>query len=479
MTKTSPAVFLLFLFLGLLGCNNKPQPVTPKPTIAPAKEKDDDRYEPKPYVELRHPEWSKNATIYEVNIRQYTPEGTFKAFEAHLPRLRDMGVDILWLMPIHPIGEQNRKGTLGSYYSVKDYYGVNPEFGTKEDFKALVDKIHSMGMRVILDWVANHSSWDNPLTQQHPEWYTKTAEGNFQPTPWYDWEDIIDFDYNQPGLRQYMTEALTYWVREMDVDGYRCDVAGFIPIEFWENARAELDAIKPVFMLAEWESRDLHRRAFDMTYSWSLWNRLHEVTTGKASLAGLVEYMAHDVSAFPRNGYRMTFTENHDKNSWEGTQYTNFGPGLEAAMVMASTVNGMPLVYSGQEAGLNRSLRFFDKDTITWKPHRHAEIYKKLFDLKHQNQALWNGAWGGEMVRITNDKPQQVISFYREKNGDKVIPILNFSNQTVKVKLNTISQAGRYKELFTNDSYQLKGDDVVTLGPWKYLVLFSGQTAPL
>ncbi|GGK60763.1 alpha-amlyase [Rufibacter glacialis] len=446
----------------------------------PQKEKKaDDRYAPKPYVELTHPAWSKNATIYEVNIRQYTPEGTFKAFEAHLPRLKKMGVDILWLMPIHPIGEKNRKGTLGSYYSVKDYYGVNPEFGTKEDFKALVQKIHTLGMFVILDWVANHSAWDNPLTQQHPEWYTKTAEGDFQPTPWYDWEDIIDFDYTQPGLRKYMTEALTYWVRELDVDGYRCDVAGFMPVDFWENARAELDAIKPVFMLAEWESRDLHKKAFDMTYSWSLWDRLHEVTTGQKPIHGLVEYMAHDVSSFPRGGYRMTFTDNHDKNSWAGNQYANFGPGLEAAMVMTSVVNGMPLVYSGQEAGLNRSLRFFEKDTITWKPHRNAEIYTKLFALKHKNQALWNGEWGGEMVRIYNDKPDQVISFYREKNGNKVIPIINFSNQRVKVKLNSKSQAGRYKELFTNDSYQLKGDDEITLGPWKYLVLHSDQTAPI
>ena len=430
-----------------------------------------DCYTPKPYVELTHPEWSKNATIYEANIRQFSTEGTFKAFEKHLPRLREMGIDIIWLMPVNPIGEKNRKGKLGSYYSVKDYMAVNPEFGTMDDLKSLVQKIHSMGMYVIVDWVANHSAWDNALTTEHPEWYSKSKEGNFQPTPWYDWDDIIDFDYDQPGLRKYMTEALKFWVKEVDIDGYRCDVAGFIPVDFWDNARRELDAIKPVFMLAEWESRDLHKNAFDMTYAWSLWDKMHAAATGQKGIGGLVEYMAHDVSTFPKGAYRMTFTDNHDKNSWEGNQYSNFGAGLHAAMVMSSMVNGMPLVYSGQEAGLDRSLAFFDKDTIVWKQHPNADIYKKLFELKHKNQALWNGGWGGEMVRIYNDKMNQVISFAREKNGDRVLPIINFSDKEVSVILHSKYYTGTYTELFTNKAYTLKGEDSFTLKPWDYLVL--------
>ena len=247
---------------------------------------DDSRYQPKEYVELKHPDWSKNATIYEVNVRQFTPEGTFKAFESHLPRIKKMGIDIIWLMPINPIGVEKRKGTLGSEYSVKDYYGINPEFGTKEDFKHLVDKIHDMGMHVIVDWVANHSAWDNQLAKDHPDWYTKTEEGNFQPTPWYDWDDVIDFDYDQPGLRKYMTGALVYWVKNFDIDGYRCDTPGFIPTDFWDNARAEMDEVKPVFMLAEWESRDLHKKAFDMTYSWTLFDKMTAVTRDKKSIAG-------------------------------------------------------------------------------------------------------------------------------------------------------------------------------------------------
>jgi glycosidase len=432
----------------------------------------DSAYQPKPYVQLQHPDWSKNSTIYEVNIRQYTPEGTFKAFESHLPRLKAMGVDIIWLMPIHPIGVKNRKGTLGSYYSVKDYLAVNPEFGTMDDFKSLVKKIHASGMHVIIDWVANHSAWDNKLVTEHPEWYSKNNEGNFQPTPWYDWDDIIDFDYEQPELRKYMTEALKFWVSETDIDGYRCDVAGFIPVDFWDNVRVELEAIKPVFMLAEWEDRDMLKNAFDMTYAWTLWNKLREIAKEGKPVGGLIEYMAHDVSTFPRDGYKMTFTDNHDKNSWEGNQYSNFGPALETCIVFAATVNGMPLVYSGQEAGLDRSLRFFDKDTIIWKKHRNEQLYAQLFDLKHKNQALWNGKHGGQMVRVYNDSQDKIISFYREMNENKVLPIFNFSNETVNVTLNTKFAADTYTELFSKKTYKLQGNDPIELPAWGYIVLY-------
>ncbi len=428
-------------------------------------------YKPQPYVEIKHPEWSKNATIYQVNIRHFTKEGNFKAFEAHLPRIKKMGIDIIWLMPIHPIGNKNRKGSLGSGYSVKDYYGVNTEFGNVEDLKALVKKIHEMGMYVILDWVANHSAWDNELVTKHPNWYTKSKDGDFQPTPWYDWDDIIDFDYQNEDLRKYMTEALKYWVKETNIDGYRCDVAGFIPVDFWDNVRVELDAIKPVFMLAEWESRDLHKKAFDMTYSWTLWDKMRAVTLDKKSIGGITEYMAHDVSTFPKGGYRMTFTENHDKNAWEGNQYSNFGEGLEACMVLTGVVNGMPLVYGGQEAGLNRSLAFFDKDLIEWKKHKNEEIYTKLFNLKHKNQALWNGENGGEMVRIYSNQMDKIISFVREKNGDKVFPIINFSDKSVKVILKTKHEKGKYQELFSEKEYTINGDDTLDFKPWEYLVL--------
>ena len=394
----------------------------------------DDNYQPTPYVQLKHPEWSKNATIYEVNIRQYTKEGTFEAFSHHLPRLKALGVDILWLMPIHPIGEKNRKGNKGSYYSVKDYRAVNPEFGTLDDLKSLVDEAHKLGMYVILDWVANHSSWDNELTKTHPHWYTKDHNGNFQPTPWWDWSDIIDFDYNQPAMRKYMTESLKYWVVEANIDGYRADVAGFIPTDFWDQARQELDQIKPVFMLAEWDARDLHKHAFDMSYAWALHDTLVEVASGNKNASSVYSHFAHALSAWPEDAIKMNFVDNHDKNSWEKTMFDRFGEYLEVSIVLTATAEGMPLIYSGQEAGLDQVLSFFDKDEIQWKEHEIGELYKTLFALKHENKALWNGKWGGKMIPVPNTNPDNIFSFARQKEGDKIFVVLNFSNRPQTVE---------------------------------------------
>ncbi|HEY5774448.1 MAG TPA: alpha-amylase family glycosyl hydrolase, partial [Xanthomonadales bacterium] len=266
--------------------------------VAPLEASDDsverhsavDPYMPQPYVKITHPEWSRNASIYQLNTRQFSTEGTFSAAQKQLPRLKALGIDIVWLMPINPIGEQNRKGRLGSPYSVKDYFGVNPEFGTFDDLKNFVDAAHALGMYVILDWVANHTAWDNPMRSEHPDWYERDYKGDFRPTPWWDWSDIIDLDYSQRGVREYMTSALKYWVREAGIDGYRCDVAGFVPVDFWNNVRKELDAIKPVFMLAEWDSRDLHAEAFDMTYAWSWREAVKAIVHGDAGIDKLRIY---------------------------------------------------------------------------------------------------------------------------------------------------------------------------------------------
>ncbi len=427
-------------------------------------------YQPTQYVQVNHVDWSKNATIYEVNIRQYTKEGTFKAFEKHLPRLKELGVDILWLMPIHPIGEKHRKGGMGSYYSVKDYYGVNPEFGTLEDFKQLVNTIHAMGMYVILDWVANHSAWDNPLTTKHPQWYTRNHVGEFQPTPWYDWSDIIDFDYRHPGVRKYMTEAMTYWIKETDIDGFRCDVAGFIPTDFWDNVRKQLDAIKPVFMLAEWNSRDLHRHAFDMSYAWELYDAMQELAMGEESFPRLYEYFAHHANTFPKNAFRMNFVDNHDKNSWVGTQFSQFGEALDACIVLTVTAEGMPLIYSGQEAGLDKQLEFFEKDQIEWKEHYLFDFYKKLFALKKANQALWNGSWGGEMIPIENSA-DNVLSFARQKANQKVLVAINFSNQTARFSMESQIQEGVYQDFNTDETRTIAASEQVDLPAWGYLLL--------
>lgn len=430
-----------------------------------------DPYQPKPFVELTHPEWVKNANIYEVNIRQYTKEGTFKAFEAHLPRLKKLGVDILWLMPIHPIGEKNRKGEKGSYYAVKDYRKVNPEFGTLEDLKGLVNKAHKMGMYVILDWVANHSAWDNPLTETHPDWYTKNHKGNFQPTLWWDWSDIIDFDYSNPAMRQYMTESLVYWVKEANIDGYRADVAGFIPTDFWDNARAELEKIKPVFMLAEWDERDLHKNAFDMSYNWALHDALVEVNRGHLDGEGMYLHFAHAQSAWPLDAIKMNFVDNHDKNSWEDSVFKRMGPYLDAGIVLTVAAEGMPLLYSGQEAGLNRSLAFFEKDEIPWQAHPVGELYQKLFKLKHENKALWNGKWGGKMIPVVNSAPKHVVSFYREKAGDAVLAVFNFSAKERVISFEDSIQLGVYQDFNSGEQVKMTASSQLKLAPYGYQLL--------
>jgi cyclomaltodextrinase / maltogenic alpha-amylase / neopullulanase len=272
-------------------------------------------------------------------------------------------------------------------------------------------------------------------------------------------------------LRAYMTEVMKYWVREFKIDGFRADVAGFVPIEFWENLREELETIRPVFMLAEWESRDLHKKAFDMTYAWSLYDRLRKVVSGKEGLSPLIEYIAFDVNSFPPEAYRMTFTDNHDKNSWNGTARSNFGEALEAAIVLTCTINGMPLVYSGQEAGLNRSLSFFEKDQIEWKEHPHWELFRKLFALKKRNQALWNGSRGGQMMRINNNHPEQVLSFVREKNGSSVVVIINFSNEILNVNLDADFLIGNYSDVFMNQNINIKKDIDLLIEPWGYRVM--------
>lgn len=442
--------------------------------------KTDSRYHPEKYVKITSPDWVKNATLYELNIRQFSDEGSFKAIEQQLPRLKKMGIDIIWLMPVHPIGETHRKGSLGSYYSVKDYYGVSPEFGTEQDFRNLVSAIHQQGMYVIVDWVANHTSWDNEIVAQHPEWYRKSRKDTFQSTRWRDYDDIIELDYSHQELREYMTEALKFWVREYDIDGYRCDIASFVPIDFWENVRSELDAIKPVFMLAEAEDRELHRKAFDATYNWTLWNILHQIALNERSVKTLTEaYIAEHVSIFPKEGIRLNFIDNHDKNSWEGNPYSNFGDALNAATVFTVMMDGMPLVYNGQEAGQNRSLEFFEKDPVQWKPHENEALYTTLFMLKHKNQALWNGGHGGEMVRIMNDRMEQVISFVREKNGDKVMTFINFSKEPLIVQFDTSFDMGRYTNLFTGEYQGVSDTLILTMDPWEYIVLYHPEQEEL
>jgi len=430
-----------------------------------------DPYQPIPYVKMKHPEWARKAVMYQINTRAFTKEGTFRAAEKHLPRLKNLGVDILWIMPINPIGEKNRKGTLGSPYSVKDYLAVNSEFGTMEDFKHFVDEAHKQGFHVILDWVANHTAWDNPLVKMHPEWYQKDYKGDFRPTPWFDWSDIINLDYSQPGLRKYMTDAMKFWVKEADIDGFRCDVAGFVPVDFWNNARKELDAIKPVFMLAEWETRDLHEYAFDMTYAWTWYERMEPIAQGKArDLGGLYGYYSWNEGFYPKDAIRMVGVSNHDKNAWDGTEFELFGKGLQAAMVLSVVGEGMPMIYNGQEAGNMKRLKFFEKDEIVWKNHPNGELYKKLFALKHSNSTLLNWGHNATMTLVPNSKPDKVFSFARQNEKDKIFVVMNFSDIPQTVTFKETLYYGNYTEYFTGKKSNMDDKTKLVLQPWSYHV---------
>ena len=426
------------------------------------------RYQPVPYVQIEHPQWSRNAAIYELNTRQFTSEGTFAAAQEQLPRLKALGADIIWLMPVQEIGKKNRKGGLGSPYSVKDYYSINPEFGDLDSLKQFVAAAHDNGLYVILDWVANHTAWDNPLTEEHPEWYSRNWKGEFHPTPGTDWADIIELDYSQPGLRRYMTDAMKWWVTETGVDGFRCDVAGFVPLDFWNNLRLELDAIKPVFMLAEWESRDMHMQAFDMTYAWSWHNAVHDIAMGKADAGSLVSYYSRNEKTWPTGGMRMTFVSNHDKNSWEGTQFELFGEALDNAIALSVIGEGMPLVYSGQEAGNGKRLEFFEKDTIKWRDHRIGELYRGLLALKKTNTALWNGDWGARMELVPNNAPSSVFSFVRANDKDKVFAVFNFSSQEHAVSFDESLYHGNYQNFSGGGAVKLSDDLELELKPWSY-----------
>jgi len=417
---------------------------------------------------VAHPEWSRNATIYEVNIRQYTPEGTFEAFLEHIPRLKKMGIDILWLMPINPIGEKNRKGTLGSYYSIRDYKGVNPEFGTLDDFKKVVEKAHQEGMKVIIDWVANHTSWDNSWITEHHDWYTKDSLDNMV-SP-FDWSDVADLNYDNKELWTGMLDALKYWVEETDIDGYRCDVAGMVPLEFWDTARAELDKIKPVFMLAEAEEQPHHTRAFDMSYAWELHHILNSIAKGEMNAMALETYYNKQDTLYPADAYRMLFTSNHDENSWKGTEFERMGEGSICMAVLTATLPGMPLVYNGQESAFNKRLRFFEKDTIDWKDYRLEPFYRKLFALKHAYQPLWNGSWGGRMERISTTADSSVFAFMREKEGDRVFVLANLTGHVQECKLKGTSFTGKYKEWFAEEEATFEKGATVRLKPWEYKV---------
>ena len=419
-------------------------------------------------LKSEHPGWAYDAVIYEVNTRQFTPEGTLTAFSAHLPRLKELGVDILWFMPIQPIGEKDRKGTLGSYYSIRDYTGVNSEFGNLEDFRKVVKEAQDMGMKVILDWVANHTSRDALWVDAHPDWYVRDSLGELNVM--YDWTDIAQLDYSKPEMREAMIASMKYWVREANIDGFRCDVAGELPTDFWVAAKDSLTNLKAdIFMLAEAEKPELNESLFDAYYAWDFHHRMNAVAQGKEGVDSLRLSLDRMMDRFSPNAIPMYFTSNHDENSWNGTEFERMGDAARSFAVLTYMLPGMPLIYSGQEAGLDHRLAFFEKDLIDWSDKQQfSDLYRELNRLRKSNKALLSQERDGEMVEITNDQPQAVWSFKRMNEGDEVVCLFNFSKEMVKVTLGEAFPGEGY--LSFPDSAAVAAVKEFELNPWEYRI---------
>ncbi|MGB3456289.1 MAG: alpha-amylase family glycosyl hydrolase [Litorimonas sp.] len=418
-----------------------------------------------------HPDWSRDAVIYQINTRQYSQDGTFAAVEADLDRIQSLGVDILWLMPIHPIGEARRKGELGSPYAVADFKKVNPELGTEDDFRSLVEAAHARGMKVIIDWVANHTAWDNWMISQHPEWYTRGADGEMTHPPDTDWLDVADLDFGNEALRDYMREALAYWVEEFDIDGYRCDVAGMVPTDFWNSVRPRLDAVKPVFMLAEWQQPELHEQAFDASYAWQWKEIMQGIVAGENTVADLAGYYRAYQSDWPDNAMRMAYTDNHDQNTWDGLTQEIYGDAYEAAVVLSFTGDGIPLIYNGQECDNRNRLEFFERDPIEWNCEADVgDLFRELVQLKTDNPVLHNAPWGATTTQVENTNPQSVFSFIRRNDaGEAVLVAANLSDTPQSFAFTDALPLGDYETFRTGERVTI-GTEERMLPAWGWSV---------
>ncbi len=424
-------------------------------------------------IDIVWPEYSVyNAVLYEVNIRNYTPEGTFAAFQEHLPRLKQLGVDILWLMPIHPISSIRRIGSLGSWYSVANYREVNPEFGTKADFTNLVEAAHALGFKVILDLVANHTGWDNPWIAAHKDWYTQDAQGNIIIPYGTNWNDVADLNYTKTALQAEMISVMKYWVTDFDIDGYRADYAGGVPTTFWETATTALEEIKPMFMLAEDNSQfALLNSAFDANYGFTLMSTINAIAAGTQKASSVRTLLTSNKTRYPSMTFPVQYTTNHDINAWEGSIPTLLGSAARVMNTLVFTAPGMPMIYSGQEINLDRSLAFFDKDQITWgnwETNATHLFYEKLVRLKKTNPALWHDDMTN--IQFLHSTDSDVLCYVRQKGDNTVIVILNLaaSSQTTTVTFNTL--LGNYVEYFTEESTVLATSELYTLPGWSFRV---------
>ncbi len=417
---------------------------------------------------IKTPSWVKNQTIYEVNLRQFTKAGTFSEFGMHLPRLKELGVGILWFMPIQPIGEMNRKGTLGSYYSIRNYTQVNPEFGTLNEFKSLVKKIHDLGMFVIIDWVANHTSWDHHWTKDFPDFYDQDERGNFKP-PFPEWDDVIHLNYNNPALWHEMISQMEFWIKEANIDGFRCDMAHLVPTVFWNHARYQLDKVKPMFLLAESENHDLLEFAFDTIYNWKLLHGLNDLAAGKIKANDLLLITKNGKDYLPAGASELNFTCNHDENSWQGSAIERLHYFLEPLTVLTFSLPGLPLIYSGQEAGNYRRLKFFDKDEIDWKEDKMSLLYQRLINLKKRNKALWTEREAGFQL-VETAHPDKIAAFRRHSGDDKIVVITNLSNEELQVNLKLTVESAIYTEIFSNLQFKHSTIQQISISPFGYKV---------
>ena len=413
-----------------------------------------------------HPAWIMQGNIYEVNVRQYTPEGTFKAFETNLQRLKNMGVQTLWFMPINPISKVDRKGLLGSYYAVSDYTAINPEYGNMEDWKALVKKCHELGFKVIIDWIANHTGGDHYWLEKYPDFYIRDSATG-KAVAQYDWTDTRKLNYKNAALQDSMINAMKFWIRESDIDGFRCDVAGEVPDEFWKKCISELRSQKNIFMLAEGNKASLQQNGFDATYTWDEFSMMKQIAKGERFAFALDSVLNRIDSTFSKTRLLMYFTSNHDENSWNKADYGTM-PGESHApfAVLTQTIgNSVPLIYSGQEEPFLDSISFFYKDTIPFGKYGRANFYKTLLNLRKDNPALAANA-GFTKLKTSNDAA--IYAYTREGGGKKILVLLNLTDKPQSFTIKGFETGKSMLNVFANNQDTIIG--TFEFPSWGYLV---------
>ena len=458
----------LLLSLLILSCQNQSE-IARKPQVK--------TIEDTPFLPINEEIISK-AVLYEANIRQYSVEGSFNAFAEDLPKLKKMGVKIIWLMPINPVSTTKSKGPLGSYYAVSNYTKVNPEFGTLKDFKSLVNKAHQLGMYVILDWVPGHTGWDHVWIKENSDYYLKNRKGeiidpiDFRTGKSFGWTDVADLNYKNMQMREALRKAMVYWVEETNIDGYRIDQAYAVPQEFYNKTFAILKRIKPLFLLAETDiyhpgGLDLVKK-FDASYDWPGHHLSKKVAQGQKNALNYSRHIERTIKRYGPENIVVNFVSNHDENSWNGTIEESYGKAAYAFMALNYTIPGMPLVYSGQEYDLNKRLHFFEKDSFPKVSGKTMEFLQQLGALKNNHKALTSGLSGGSFRRLLNSKNDQILAFERERDGDTIVFIANLSKDYAQF---TLPYEGNFKRFQDFKNKRLSSSYQYDMKPWEFWIL--------